>query len=320
MLAAAALPANLAHAETNASAATAAGDVVLEGVFLPGARPRPKEPVIGSAYDAEFGAWQLGGNSEPGQLTQRPGFHPATRVIVDTKPLRNLGQKGLTARAVLAQARAQGYWPMRLCYEEALREQALKSPNTPPARGLSVLRFSVARSGKVTYSRVLRSKLSREAARCVRDAAYRLRFSPGPLRALDVELQVSLSPGDVQLPPLPVELSERGSPSPRTTRWFAEATSLVNACFLEGTARDPKLWGRLELQVQLVNEQLSFAETESPAPGKPRGFVDPLVVQCVNQALAEKAAAQPLTEPLLAESPLWVAYRLGKPPEVNAKP
>jgi hypothetical protein len=209
---------------------------------------------------------------------------------------------------------------MRLCYEDALREQALESPGKTPERGESVLRLAVARSGKVTYARQLRSKLTKDAARCLRQAAYDLRFSPGPKRPVDVEFSVTLSPGDVGVPALPLSHDQAPAPLAETTRWFTEGLSGVRACFAEGLARDPQLWGRLELSVHSSATGLRFAEVTSSIGDKPLAFLDAQVVACTTSALAEKAKSDPLVEPWLAHSPLRVAYRLGNPVIANLQP
>ena len=266
--------------------------VELEGVYETGARPRPSAAVIASQHDAQLSSWNAGGSSQPDSVTARSGFHPAVRVLVESRALRDLGKRGLTDRAILAQTRNQGYWPFRLCYEATLRDHA-------SAAGQSVLRFSIDRRGRVSYARRLSSRLPSEGVSCLRKALYGLRFTPSPQRRVDVDVSIKLSPGDVPVLPLPKTAS-----APREAGGVQETLPAVRGCYRLGLRKDARLWGRLALAVR-IDEQgriRELTETESRFP-------DPAVTECVRQVL--------IGTPIGPAPPGgWtLAYRLGTLPD-----
>lgn len=270
--------------------------VEFEAVYPRGARPRPKPLVIASQHDALLGKWNLGGGTGSAHATNDPNFHPAVRVFVRTRALRPLGNRGLTDRGVQAQVRHRGYWPLRLCYEDALRAE-------PDARGEVVMRFSIGRNGRVTYVRPIRSGLSSGANRCVRRALYGVRFKPWPQRRVDVEFSVRLNPGDARVLPLP-QSTARATPAERSV--FQAAQQWIAQCYRAGLARDPSLWGRLELELTLSPEGRVGAVRE----GSSR-FADRAVVACARERLQKHVVANPApSEP----RQLTVAYRMGSPP------
>jgi hypothetical protein len=224
---------------------------------------------------------------------QSEGFHPAVRVVVDTKPLVRLGTDGLTARQVAAESRSQGYWPFRLCYEAGLREHLAAS-------GQAKFRFSIANTGKVSHVRRLSADLTPGLVDCLRKAVYQWRFAPRPRRRVDVDLSIKLWPGDVPVVPLPT-----GSVSiaPAAAEAFLLTLPLVQACYEPGLSRDPRLWGRIELALQLDDQgQIRQANEVTQ-------FGDVHVVECITSALRGA-----LTLDAFRGEWLHVAYRLGDDP------
>src|SRR5882672_4630573 len=55
-----------------------------EAVRASGPRPRPDGAVQGAVADEELARWNVGGTSDPRFASNRPGFHVAPRVMVDT--------------------------------------------------------------------------------------------------------------------------------------------------------------------------------------------------------------------------------------------
>jgi hypothetical protein len=265
-----------------------------EAVYRVGARPVPREPVSASAHDTVLGAWNQGGSSDPNSVTNRPDFHPATRVILDTKLLSGKKALGkLTAAGILAQTRSQGYWPFRLCFEDGLRRGVERSGN-------AVLRFSIDTRGRVSYTRKMKSQVSPEVADCWRKAAYAPRYRPAPARRVDVELTAQLGKGDVPLPP-------RDSDGGTTLDEAALGPQLdpltpgVAQCYAEGLARDANLWGRVELRLSLdENGRVSTLDEHGSR------FPDGEVTACVRTLLLGTTLAR---DPA---SSLVVAWRLGR--------
>jgi hypothetical protein len=221
-----------------------------------GPRPRPDGGVQASVADEDLARWNVGGSSDPAFPGNRPGFHVAPRVKVDTvvrakRMPEQSSRKGVLSKlGVLAQARNRGYWPFRLCFEAGLRGDAA-------LKGKTHVRITVGRDGRVSAARLLATELRRpDVATCLVSRSRALHFAPGPPRRTDVDTTIDLSPGDAPLPVIDTAGSS-SAPGPGTIDAGALASALgaalpaIAACFAGGTARDPTLWGRLGLRVDL---------------------------------------------------------------------
>jgi hypothetical protein len=257
-----------------------------------GARPVPEAAIPASAEDTVLGAWNQGGNGDATSLANRPDFHPATRVILDTRVLsskRSLGR--LSAKAILAQTRNLGYWPFRLCLEDGIRAGTDSS-------GKAVFRFSINAHGRVSYTRRMKSEFSRAVSDCMRKAAYVPRYQPAPARRVDVELVAEVSAGDAPLPPR----DPPGKPFDESAlaATLDAFTPGVTECYRAGLSRDEALWGRLELRIEL-NESGAIAQVGE----LDSRFPDPEVTHCVTALFTGKSLhGSPLDD-------LVVAWRLG---------
>jgi hypothetical protein len=259
-----------------ASANDSKPPVRIERPYRLGARPIPSGRVQASTHDTELGAWNLGGSSHPELASNRAGYHPATRVILDTQVLSGKKSLGpLSAGAILAQTRSKGYWPFRLCFEEGLRQGNQKSTTT-------VLRFSIDTRGQVSYARKMKSDASSEVTTCMRQAAYAPKYSPRPPRRVDVELTAQLSRGDVTLPGRDPETAARVDAAALLPA-LDRLEPRVSRCYAEGLARDAKLWGRIEL---LVARDESGRVTRTEELGS--RFPDAGVMQCVQEVVSEQ--------------------------------
>lgn len=242
-------------------------------------RPRPKGEVYAAGQDELLARWNVGGNGDPKRLSSSPSFHPGARVIVNVKtPVGALPKRApydrrrgrfervLSETAVLAQARKKGYWPFRLCFEEGLRrDQRL--------HGTLELALRVTKSGRPRSARQLRERLPDDAVRrCLAERARALEFSPGPRQAIDVELSIELWPGDAPVPltSAPSDAAENPGELDASLleRASVDAREAVTRCYAAGLARDPALWGRLQLQVDLDERGRTrrVRETESRFP------------------------------------------------------
>jgi len=179
---------------------------------------------------------------------------------------------------LLAQARSHGYWPFRLCYEDGLRaDQKLE--------GRTSLRVTVAAAGAVKSVRVLDTELaSQRVAECLAVEAHKLRFEPPPGRRVTLEVAVSLWPGDAPVLALPEASEER----PRTLDLDAAAALLdarrgeLVACYRRGLQDDPRLWGRVELLVELDSRGNVARTSEQNSR-----FPDRRVVTCLGRSIRE---------------------------------
>jgi hypothetical protein len=271
--------------------------VVIEPPYsAAGHSPRPGA-VLSLGDDEELARWSVGGASSPEHPSNRPGYHPATRLVVDATPLSRLPASGLSARRVLAQARAKGYWPFRGCFEEVFRTQPVNAIQAH-------LRISIGGRGTVIATRVLSSEQG--TGTCLAAAARQLRFTPAPPRRVDVDLTIRSWPGDAPLPP---HAPADETPLPSEVREAASAASVallpaVRACYRAGLERDPRLWGRVAYRASF-----DAAGTVVEALLSEGELADPTVVDCVQRALVGARFGAPFAGRALS----W-AVRLGAPP------
>lgn len=221
--------------------------------------------------DEELFQWALGGSADPQHPAHRPGYHPATRVVVDIE-LRSRAPKG-TSKQILRVARSHGYWPLRSCFEAA--ERLLPKPERS-AR----IRLTLGAQGKVLGSRSLLATPEREYGRCVLERVRSLDFRPGFGRKLDVDIDVKQWPGHAPVPP-------RAPPDATQPRLTGEAAvALVNlrpalvACYEAGLREDPGLWGRLAFQLDVDENGSPKAATQVETR-----FPNARVVECAESAL-----------------------------------
>jgi hypothetical protein len=264
--------------------------------------------VFAAGEDETLARWNLGGTGDPEFISNRSGFHPGARVVVDTElaggQLPAKSGPGLSQRALLAQSRSRGYWPLRLCYEDALRRN-------PKLSGETRIRFTLAPSGTVTRTQVRSTELDEEAGRCLSLAVENLSYQPGPARGLvAVDLSVKFWRGDA---PVPAIGPASGTVFENPGRLEAEAVSsiigsalpAIEACYARGLARDPVLWGRLGVRIDLDPDGAIASVQESESR-----FPDAEVSECV------VATVETLRFPAPAGGGLSFvqAFRLGTPP------
>ncbi len=298
--------------------------VTLEPLHKLYERKRDRGPVYAAGQDEELGRWNVGGNGDPSHLSNRATYHPGTRVVVEVSaPLSALPRRAplnrrtgrqqavLSHTALLAQARRQLYWPLRLCYEDAKRHHPQLGGGKIEGRARLLV------SGRLSGVTLSSSKLAYPPLLdCAQARLAELRISSPPPRPLELSVQLQLWPGDVPLPELaPPEGSQFSNPGQLAQRPLTEALTRaapeLEACFAAGRARDPQLWGRLALRLEQTEtgQLLPIQEQESRFPD--RG-----VTRCLIARL------QQLTFPAPAEGKLiWVAaWRLHPAPRASEPP
>jgi hypothetical protein len=252
--------------------------VVIEAPYSALGHPRLATEMATLERDEELFQWALGGSSDPDHPANRPSYHPSTRVVVDVRLLSRAPQG--SARRLERIARSTGYWPLRACFEQAQR-------SAPKAERQARVRLSLGASGKLLGARLLEGPPERDYARCVVERLRKLDFSPGFSRRLDAEISVKQWPGHAPVPPRAPENAPRLRPSAALRASLEALTPKLEACYRTGVERDPKLWGRLALRLELdaggVVEAAREVETRFP---------DAAVVECVRQSIsgAELAA------------------------------
>jgi len=292
-----------AGATTSAASSTASGDAAPaeladiamsdEPPYPPGARRRPSGGVAASQDDDALARWNRGGPDANGRATAKAP-HPAPRVKVDVVQVRG----HIEEADVLRTARAKGYWPFRLCYEEGLRR-------APKLRGTVKFRVTVGPGGTARGVRKLAAELEdSDVTNCVLKAARNLALAAPERGTPDVTLEVSLWPGDAPVrtgsasPSRPSDTSDALVAALRS-RWTG-----VRACYAEGLRRTPGLWGRLAMRLRVTakGDVIEAAEVESHFPDRD-------VTECALRVY-ERAGLAPYGEDRVIVYPL----RLGTPP------
>jgi hypothetical protein len=264
-----------------------------EPPYAPGARHRPPGGVAASADEDLLARWNRGGPDASGP-TAAKAPHPAPRVKVDVVQV-----KGHVAETdVLRTARAKGYWPFRLCYEEGLRRM-------PKLHGAVRFRVTVGPGGAVRGVRKVASEVGDDAVTsCVLKAAHGLALAPPERGTPDVTLEVSLWPGDAPVRAASASLARTVEVSDALVAALRARWDGVRACYAEGLRRTPGLWGRLamKLHVTAKGEIIEAAEVESHFPDRD-------VTECALRVY-ERAGLSPFGEDRVIVYPL----RLGTPP------
>jgi hypothetical protein len=264
-----------------------------EPPYPPGQRRRPTGGVAASNDEDVLARWNRGGPDANGPAAVKPP-HPAPRVKVDVVQIRGRIEEA----DVLRTARAKGYWPFRLCYEEGLRR-------TPKLHGTVKLRVSVGPGGSARGVRKVAAELDdATVTSCLLKAARGLAL-PSPERGTpDVTLEVSLWPGDAPVraggaPPARANEAPEALVAALRSRWDG-----VRACYVEGLRRTPGLWGRLAMRLRLTakGEIVEAAEVESRFPDRD-------VTECALRVY-ERAGLAPYGE----DRVIVYALRLGTPP------
>ncbi|MBN1610042.1 MAG: hypothetical protein JW940_25675 [Polyangiaceae bacterium] len=278
--------------------------VELERPNVPNRRSRPEGDVQASMQDEELARWNIGGNGDPSYLSSRPRFHPGARVVVDARVLGAWARRGSVAsveRLVQARARSKGYWPLRVCYEAALRRD-------PKLTVDHLVRLSATRAGRVRAVHAVRALQDAELQSCLSDKVLGLELRELPARRIDAELRIRFWPGDVPLPAWdpgsdpsldPPELSASLG---RADRLWQAARSQLVACAEQGWRRDPKLWGRIAFWVEYGDSGTVAALHQFETH-----FPDPDVSACVQGVVGA------LVLPEKPGSPLVFALRVGTP-------
>jgi len=250
------------------TASTYAGQISVDLPYPLDARPRAQNPEPAAAEDEDLARWNVGGSSAPSSASSQGSYHPATRVVVDTRPAKRRpgaralpAPRGLTQQRVQAQARSHGYWPFRLCFELGQRDKKGTGGETRVA-------FTIGTRGKVRAARLLDSKLGNAAsAACMVREVLKLEFTPAPSSALRMVASIQVYPGDADLPLEPemavLAALPRGDfdAEAMRARVLAKQPEL-DACFAEARKSDPALWGRLALALILEMDGTVHRVTE----------------------------------------------------------
>lgn len=260
-------------------------------------REHSKGTINESLADEAMARWNTGGNGNPRYVSNRIGYHPGTRVIVDGQvsgAARNSGGTLSTTRQLLAELRSLGYWPYRICFEVSARDIPVKAGDT-------WMHVKANMRGRVT-AKLLKSNLEKaQVAECILHATRSITL-PHPLPiAASLSLRVRVFPGDA---PLAASIDEESyhAVDPDVAREaFGPVQHAIEHCVRDGIKHDPRLWGRLALLLQFDRHGRVMKATERGSH-----FPDVAVVSC------STSAARELRLPEMAEPrSIVVAVKVG---------
>lgn len=271
--------------------------VTTERVAFEGYRECPSGAVARAVADEQLQIWNIGGRSDSAYISNRDGYHPGTRVRIDAYPARRSRIAQARAPRIQAGLRNRGYWPMRNCYESTARDQA--DPG-----GKTWFRVSISARGTLSFARILKTELRhREIARCQAAALRDLKLEPTGSR-MDLDVAVSVWPGDVSLLQLPKALDRNGGVDLARLSGLVETLEgSVSECMQQARLRDPKLWGRLALSFVVKQGRPSRVREEQSH------FGDASAVECV----VEQLRSLDVPDTIPDELRLVAAWRLPRP-------
>lgn len=270
--------------------------VLLEPPYSALGHPRLGTEMQTLGRDEELFQWALGGSSDPGHPSNRPGYHPATRVVVDVE-LMSRAPKGTTKRLERI-ARSTGYWPLRGCFETAQRI-------TPKSDRAARVRLTLSANGRVLGARNVDKVSERDYARCVLERVRGLDFTPGFTRKLDVDIKVKQWPGHAPIPPRAPDNTPRVALSNEASATLQGLTPALSDCYGAGLRQDPKLWGRVALRLSLAGDG-----TVTQATAVETRFPNAEVTECARQTVLGAR----LPEASGAAKELTFAVRFGQVP------
>ncbi len=253
--------------------------VVLEPPYSALGHARLATEMLTLGRDEELFQWALGGTSDPEHPSNRPGYHPATRVVIDVQ-LLSRAPKGTTHR-LRRIARSTGYWPLRACFETA---QRLAAKTERSAR----VRLTLGAAGNLLGARGLGPMPERDYARCVLERLRGLDFTPGFTRKLDVEISVKQWPGHAPAPPRAPDNAPAIHLPTDASAALEALTPTFTACYEKGLVDDAKLWGRIAFRLELAGDgavqKAEPVETHFPSAA---------VVECARQAVLGARVSSP---------------------------
>jgi hypothetical protein len=256
-----------AHADLSTPPITAQHPVVFEAPYKLGDRVTVRSAKESKAEAEAIARWNAGGRTSP--------WHPHPRVIVD-----NVRVKGaISSAAVLREARAKGYWPIRRCFDPALPEQ-------PTLRGKVSIRLTVNASGKATRSAVVGKPTlaDAEVVTCIRNGMRGIAYPRTTRGNAEVTLDVTVHPGDAPMKAAedpPVTAGPGSVSLPVVQALVARhAGARLQHCYVDARQRVPGLWGRMVLRVDVAPNGgiREIVETDSTFP-------DPSTTRCAIEAI-----------------------------------
>ena len=235
----------------DSATSTDASEPEISWESAPELRTQPDESVSGSLATESLARWNIGGNSDASYVSNRTGFHPGTRVIVEIVPSRqSRATQALptTTRRYLAAFRNFGYWPYRICFESSARANGSSGGDT-------WLRVKTNGLGRVVSAKLVKSNIDLPPiSDCICRATRSLDLHRPNLPGAAFMLRVRVFPGDAPLPShVRPDDSDTGNWTLRRGA-FELVRGSVEPCIRQAFTRDAKLWGRLALRLRVDKE------------------------------------------------------------------
>ena len=274
--------------------------------------PHAQEPKVGSINASlaaeELARWNIGGNGSATYVSNRIGYHPGTRVVVDveaSETSRTQASKTRLIRHYLAEFRNLGYWPYRLCFESAAREIHSKGGDT-------WMQVRINSQGRVMVAKLRRMNVDPpQIATCILNATRSIKLIRTASIAVAIMMRVRVFPGDAPLSITGKSQAGKATVERNHIRSALESVKdTIEQCIRDGIAQDPRLWGRLAMLLQFneLGQMVRSDEYDSHFP-------DSSVVKCANLALSEMHLAR-APEP----TAIIVALRVGTLPTSIGEP
>ncbi len=250
----------------------------------------------------ELARWNIGGNGDPTYVSNRIGYHPATRVIVDAeagRTHRTRIEKNPLFRRYLAEIRNRGYWPYRICFESSAREGHSKG-------GDVWIQVRINKQGRVAAAKLLRASIDhKQIAQCILNETRSIRIVRTQPTGAILNLRIRVFPGDAPLP-APRKLPENNGviEQGRLREALCSVETAIELCVRDGHTRDPRLWGRLATLLQFSKQGQVIRSEEYDSH-----FPDASVVKCADLAYRELRLA-----PLAEQTSVVVSLRIGALP------
>lgn len=268
--------------------------LTIEPPYHAGAYPWPPEGPERKERIAELARWN------DGSLGEDRKWHAQPRVVIG-EPVVARGKAD--TRAVMRALRAEQYWTVRKCFDPRVAAQ-------PDLEGRTLLSLKVNASGVVTAASLLkkgdkRIPDTRKFPRAMSDSAVTSCLAQGfsgisvptpgkGSKGATLLVSIDVWPGDAPIPERDASPKPGRVPLATVADALEKARPALGACIDAATTREPGLWGRVALRVDVSEQGTTgdIAETESTFPDRKATacFVD--VLRAIPWPEPKKGAAR----------------------------
>lgn len=261
--------------DTKTTRPVVASRVEREPLYHAGSYTLPSGAKEKRAALVELETWNHGG------FVNGQKWHPVPRVVI-SEPSVQSGK--VDRRSMMRVLRAEQYWTVRRCQDDALRTD-------PEMSGRAVLRLKVSGSGKivdatpakgatVADSRKHKKNMPAAVAKCIADGLVGAKVTAPRSKNAVVLVAVDVWPGDAGIPQNEAPATGRID-LVEVNKELDRVRGDLDRCFASADTV-PAVWGRLAMQVE-INEQAEITDVHEVESTFPRAET----VQCVKQVLGK---------------------------------